>query len=54
MRVAVCGGVQMELSMNMLLSILGVAGGRAYQVYYSANIARQQVGGCVCVVLQTL
>ncbi|KAK9809543.1 hypothetical protein WJX73_000179 [Symbiochloris irregularis] len=35
--------LSMELSMNMLLSILGVAGGRAYQVYYSANIARQQV-----------
>ena len=33
----------MELSMNMVLSILGVAGGRAYQVYYSATIARQQV-----------
>lgn len=33
----------MEFSMNMILSILGVAGGRAYQVYYSASIARQQV-----------
>lgn len=29
--------------MNMFLSILGVVGGRAYQVYYSASIARQQV-----------
>ena len=38
--------------MNMLFTILGVAGGRAYQVYYSANIARQQVTSphyrCTC------
>lgn len=29
--------------MGTFLSVLGIFGGRAYQVYYSATIARQQV-----------
>ena len=34
--------------MGTFLSVLGIFGGRAYQVYYSATMARQQVGTLVC------
>ena len=35
--------VQSEFSLGTFMTVLSIFGGRAYQVYYSATIARQQV-----------
>ena len=34
--------MQSDFSLGTFLTVLSVFGGRAYQVYYSATVARQQ------------